>query len=174
MSKARDDLVNLISDLKNLRKRSLKLKTLSSKADSKKTEETLPRLGPLQTVSHLGQKKKLQPTKNPKDELLERCPARGIPAENKQPRYHFPPNPRPDPDLRVPVLEAFWVPSIEYPVSALGTASCSKKWKITDKENLPFFRIWSTSIYSNRQEPTYRRLYKGNPNPRIGDRLFWT
>ncbi|KAF3538408.1 hypothetical protein F2Q69_00023809 [Brassica cretica] len=39
-----------------------------------------------ETVSHLGPKKKFQPTKNPKDELLERCPARGILAENEQPR----------------------------------------------------------------------------------------
>ncbi|KAF2559574.1 hypothetical protein F2Q68_00016788 [Brassica cretica] len=38
-----------------------------------------------ETVSHLGPKKKFQPTKNPKDELLECCPARGIPAENEQP-----------------------------------------------------------------------------------------
>ncbi|KAF2562055.1 hypothetical protein F2Q70_00017567 [Brassica cretica] len=30
-------------------------------------------------------------------------------------RYHFPPSPRQDPDLRIPVPEVFWVPSIEYP-----------------------------------------------------------
>ncbi|KAF2590883.1 hypothetical protein F2Q70_00038715 [Brassica cretica] len=68
-----------------------------------------------ETVSHLDPKKKFQPTKNLKDELLERCPARGIPAENEQPRYHFPPSPRQDPDLRIPIPEAFWVPNIENP-----------------------------------------------------------
>ncbi|KAF3610815.1 hypothetical protein DY000_02049172 [Brassica cretica] len=117
-----------------------------------------------ETVSHLGPKKKFQPTKNPKDELLECCPARGIPAENEQPWQ--------DPDLRVPIPEAFWSPVSSTPVSAPGTASGSKKRQIADKENLPYFRIWKTSIYSNRQEPTYRRLYKRNPNPRMRDRHF--
>ncbi|KAF2620552.1 hypothetical protein F2Q68_00038998 [Brassica cretica] len=58
------------------------------------------------------------------------------------------------------------------PVSVPGTASSPKKRQIADKGNLPYSRIRKTSIYSNRQEPTYRRLYKGNPNPRIRDRLF--
>ncbi|KAF3501931.1 hypothetical protein F2Q69_00042115 [Brassica cretica] len=31
------------------------------------------------------------------------------------PRYHFPPSPRQDPDLWIPIPETFWVPSIEYP-----------------------------------------------------------
>ncbi|KAF3586373.1 hypothetical protein F2Q69_00030683 [Brassica cretica] len=65
-----------------------------------------------ETVSHWGPKKKFQPKKNPNDELLERCPARGIPAENKQPRYYFPPDPGQDPDLRVPVLGTLRIPGI--------------------------------------------------------------
>ncbi|KAF3610820.1 hypothetical protein DY000_02049175 [Brassica cretica] len=77
------DVLFKISDLKSLRKRSSKLQTLSSMADSKNLKKhyqgwVLYR----ETVSHLGPKKKFQPTKNPKDELLERCPARGIPAES--------------------------------------------------------------------------------------------
>ncbi|KAF3563944.1 hypothetical protein DY000_02018066 [Brassica cretica] len=68
-----------------------------------------------ETVSHLGPKKKFQPTKNPKDELLERCPDRWILAENEQPRYYFPPGPRQDPDLRVLVLVTPRIPSIGYP-----------------------------------------------------------
>ncbi|KAF3564048.1 hypothetical protein DY000_02017312 [Brassica cretica] len=36
------------------------------------------------------------------------------------------------------------------PVSVPGTASSSKKRQIADKENLPYFRIYKTSIYSNQ------------------------
>ncbi|KAF3557231.1 hypothetical protein F2Q69_00013510 [Brassica cretica] len=82
-----EDVLFKISDLKNLQKRSSKLQTMSSMADSKNLMKhyqgwVLYR----ETVSHLGPKKKFQPTKNPKYELLECCPARGIPAENEQPR----------------------------------------------------------------------------------------
>ncbi|KAF3581362.1 hypothetical protein DY000_02031090 [Brassica cretica] len=38
--------------------------------------------------------------------------------------------------------------------SVPGTTPCSKKWQLFDKENLPYFQIWKTSTYSNRQEPT--------------------
>ncbi|KAF3526914.1 hypothetical protein F2Q69_00048440 [Brassica cretica] len=38
-----------------------------------------------------------------------------------------------------------------------GTASSSKKRQIADKENLPYFRIWKTSIYSNRPIDDYIR-----------------
>ena len=56
----------------------IEIQTLSSMADSKNLKKHYQG-GVLyrETASHLGPKKKFQPTKNPKDELLERCPARG-------------------------------------------------------------------------------------------------
>ncbi|KAF3598041.1 hypothetical protein DY000_02020701 [Brassica cretica] len=50
----------------------------------------------------------------------------------------------------------------------------SGKWKTSDKENLPYFRIWKSLTYSNRLRPALGRLYKGNPNPKTRDRHFKT
>ncbi|KAF3530082.1 hypothetical protein DY000_02040906 [Brassica cretica] len=43
------------------------------------------------------------------------------------------------------------------------------KRKTSDKENLPYFRIWKSLTYSNQLRPALRRLYKGNLNPRARD-----
>ncbi|KAF3558389.1 hypothetical protein F2Q69_00014125 [Brassica cretica] len=48
------------------------------------------------------------------------------------------------------------------------------KWKTSDKENLPYFRIWKTLTCSNRLRPALGRLYKGNLNPKARDRHFET
>uniref|UniRef100_M4F6Q2 Uncharacterized protein n=1 Tax=Brassica campestris TaxID=3711 RepID=M4F6Q2_BRACM len=48
------------------------------------------------------------------------------------------------------------------------------KGKTSDKENLPYFRIWKSLTYFNRLRPALRRLYKGNLNPRARDRHFKT
>ncbi|KAF3500806.1 hypothetical protein F2Q69_00042517 [Brassica cretica] len=48
----------------------------------------------------------------------------------------------------------------------------SGKWKTSDKENLPYFRIWKSLTYSYRLGPALGRLYKGNPNPKTRDRHF--
>ncbi|KAF2554463.1 hypothetical protein F2Q68_00016841 [Brassica cretica] len=88
-----------------------------------------------ETVSHLGPKKKFQPKKNPNDELLERCPARGIPAENKQPRYYFPPDPGQDPDLRVPVLGTLRIPGIGYPGIGYPGIGSRNRLQLQEKAN---------------------------------------
>ncbi|KAF2534792.1 hypothetical protein F2Q70_00029563 [Brassica cretica] len=43
------------------------------------------------------------------------------------------------------------------------------KRKTSDKENLPYFRIWKSLTYSNRLRHDLRRLYKGNLNPKARD-----
>ncbi|KAF3515681.1 hypothetical protein DY000_02059756 [Brassica cretica] len=48
------------------------------------------------------------------------------------------------------------------------------KWKTSDRENLPYFRIWKSLTYSNRLRPALGRLYKGNLNPKARDRHFET
>ncbi|KAF3534320.1 hypothetical protein DY000_02039532 [Brassica cretica] len=50
----------------------------------------------------------------------------------------------------------------------------SEKRKTSDKENLPYFRIWKSLTYSNRLRPALRILYKGNLNPRARDPHFET
>ncbi|KAH0867438.1 hypothetical protein HID58_074460, partial [Brassica napus] len=50
----------------------------------------------------------------------------------------------------------------------------SGKGKTSDKENLPYLRIWKSLTYSNRLKPALGRLYKGNPNPKAEDRHFKT
>ncbi|WZZ88466.1 hypothetical protein YC2023_117045 [Brassica napus] len=182
------DVLFKISDLKNLRKRSSKLQTLSSMADSKNLKKhyqgwVLYR----ETVSHLGQKKKFQPTKNPKDEsswnavlpegyLLRATPvdlsAQGQTVGEKYSGIIFLRAPGRTLISGSPFQKRYGSPVSSTPVSVPGTASSSKKRQIADKGNLPYFRIWKTSIYSNRQEPTYRRLYKGDPNPRIRRRYL--
>ncbi|KAF3602315.1 hypothetical protein F2Q69_00035291 [Brassica cretica] len=47
-----------------------------------------------------------------------------------------------------------------------GITPSSGKWKTSDMDNLPYFRIWKSLTYSNRLRPTSRRLYKGKSNPR--------
>ncbi|KAF3524670.1 hypothetical protein F2Q69_00048828 [Brassica cretica] len=50
----------------------------------------------------------------------------------------------------------------------------SGKWKTSDKENLPYFRIWKSLTYSNRLRSALGRPYKGNLNPKTRDRHFET
>ncbi|KAF3601237.1 hypothetical protein F2Q69_00036333 [Brassica cretica] len=45
------------------------------------------------------------------------------------------------------------------------------KRKTSDKENLPYFRIWKSLTYFNRLRPAIRRLYKGNLNLKEGSNL---
>ncbi|KAF3513727.1 hypothetical protein F2Q69_00006762 [Brassica cretica] len=68
---------------------------------------------------------------------------------------------------RGPCLEALWIRSQGPPLS-------SGKRKISDMENLPYFRIWKSLTYSNRLRPTSRQQYKEGLNPRTGDRHFKT
>ncbi|KAF3575419.1 hypothetical protein DY000_02030842 [Brassica cretica] len=59
-------------------------------------------------------------------------------------------------------------------VRSLGPPPSPGKRKTSDKENLPYFRIWKSLSYSNRLRPTLRRLYKWNLNPKARDRHFKT
>ncbi|KAF2590117.1 hypothetical protein F2Q70_00038572 [Brassica cretica] len=84
----------------------------------------------------------------------------------------------PDPGLDT----GLWVPARRHPGSplrstpgqVLGTAPFLRERKTSDKENLPYFRIWKSLTYSNRLSPALRRLYKENLNPRARDRHFKT
>ncbi|WZZ44761.1 hypothetical protein YC2023_041020 [Brassica napus] len=57
-------------------------------------------------------------------------------------------------------------------VRSPGPPPSPGKRKASDKENLPYFRIWKSLTYSNRLRPALRRLYKGNLNPEARDRHF--
>ncbi|KAF3506953.1 hypothetical protein F2Q69_00006018 [Brassica cretica] len=59
-------------------------------------------------------------------------------------------------------------------VRSPGPPPSPGKRKASDKENLPYFRIWKSLTYSNRLRPALRRLYKGNLNPKARDRHFKT
>ncbi|KAF2546184.1 hypothetical protein F2Q70_00022305 [Brassica cretica] len=75
-----------------------------------------------------------------------------------------------------------WVPAKRNPGSPLWSSPgpvprpppSPGERKTSDKENLPYFRIWKSLTYSNRLRPALRRLYKGNLNPRARDRHFET
>ncbi|KAF2581695.1 hypothetical protein F2Q68_00004959 [Brassica cretica] len=55
----------------------------------------------------------------------------------------FPPASRQDPGPRVPDKRTVQVPAKRNP--GIGPRDLpSKKWKISDKENLPYFRIWKS------------------------------
>ncbi|KAF3500615.1 hypothetical protein F2Q69_00042046 [Brassica cretica] len=47
-----------------------------------------------------------------------------------------------------------------------------EKWKTSDKDNLPYLRIWKSSTYSSRLRPALGRLYKANLNRKARDRHF--
>ncbi|KAF3498149.1 hypothetical protein DY000_02052964 [Brassica cretica] len=68
--------------------RSAKTQSLSVLYDRfKNPKKALPGLGPRQKSRLLlGSEEEFQHVNNPKHELLERCPARGILAENEKPR----------------------------------------------------------------------------------------
>ena len=51
-----------------------------------------------------------------------------------------------------------------FPGPVPGSPLSSRKWKTSDKGNLPYFRIWKS----------LGRLYKGNLNPKARDRHFET
>ncbi|KAF3529960.1 hypothetical protein DY000_02039607 [Brassica cretica] len=59
-------------------------------------------------------------------------------------------------------------------VRSQGPPPSPGKRKTSDKENLPYFRKWKSLNYSNRLRPALERLYKGNLNPKAGDRYFKT
>ncbi|KAF2579193.1 hypothetical protein F2Q68_00005032 [Brassica cretica] len=75
-----------------------------------------------------------------------------------------------------------WIPTRRNPGSSLwsfpgpvpGSPPSSGKWKTSDKENLPYFRIWKSLTYSTRLRPALGRLYKGNLNPKAEDGHFET
>ncbi|KAF3534076.1 hypothetical protein DY000_02039647 [Brassica cretica] len=59
-------------------------------------------------------------------------------------------------------------------VRSQGPSPSRWKRKTSNKENLPNFQIWKSLTYSNRLRPALERLYKGNLNPKAGDRHFKT
>ncbi|KAF3527252.1 hypothetical protein DY000_02040938 [Brassica cretica] len=77
-------------------------------------------------------------------------------------RYRIPPDPKQNTGL--------WVPATRHPdprydvfrIRSQGPPPSSGKRKTSDKENLPYFRIWKSLTCSNRLRPTLRRLYKDN------------
>ncbi|KAF2555079.1 hypothetical protein F2Q68_00017393 [Brassica cretica] len=56
----------------------------------------------------------------------------------------FPPASRRTPTLGSPIRELSRSPLEGIPSSVPGTELPSKKWKTSDKENLPYFRIWKS------------------------------
>ncbi|KAF3604456.1 hypothetical protein F2Q69_00034957 [Brassica cretica] len=80
-------------------------------------------------------------------------------------------------ELRFPGSPLEGTPVPRYGVFRVRSQDClpsSGKWKTSDKENLPYFRIWMSLTYSNGLRPALGRLYKGNPNPKARDRHFKT
>ncbi|KAF2586408.1 hypothetical protein F2Q70_00035630 [Brassica cretica] len=75
---------------------------------------------------------------------------------------------------RIPARRNPGSPLWSFPGPVLGSPPSSGKWKTSDKENLPYFRIWMSLTYSNGLRPALGRLYKGNPNPKARDRHFKT
>ncbi|KAF3589257.1 hypothetical protein F2Q69_00030621 [Brassica cretica] len=89
---------------------------------------------------------------------------------------------KPDPGLepqeghrpRGPRLEAPRFPAMKYSGPGPKDYPFSREKENSDKENLPYFRIWKSLTYSNRLRPSLRRLYKGNLNPKARARHFET
>ncbi|KAF3521410.1 hypothetical protein F2Q69_00047184 [Brassica cretica] len=97
----------------------------------------------------------------------------------------IPPNPRQSTGLWIPAgrnpgsQDSRWneprFPSTKYSGSGPQDRPFPPgKWKTSDRENLPYFRIWKSLTYSNRLRPALGRLYKGNLNPKARDRHFET
>ncbi|KAH0898980.1 hypothetical protein HID58_048548 [Brassica napus] len=62
----------------------------------------------------------------------------------KIPRYHFLPPPGKTQTLGSPIRERSRSPLEGTLSSVSGTELPSKEWKTSDKENLPYFRIWKS------------------------------
>ncbi|KAF2620424.1 hypothetical protein F2Q68_00039220 [Brassica cretica] len=75
---------------------------------------------------------------------------------------------------RIPARRNPRFPAMEFSGSGPRIAPFPGKWKTSDKENLPYFRIWKSLTYSNRLRPALGRLYKGDLNPKARDRHFET
>ncbi|KAF3600024.1 hypothetical protein F2Q69_00036221 [Brassica cretica] len=73
-------------------------------------------------------------------------------------RYHFLQPPGRTQTLGSSIRERSKSPLEGTPSSVPGTELPSKKWKTSDKENLPYFRIWKTcpSFRSTHEEPTQK------------------
>ncbi|KAF3565954.1 hypothetical protein DY000_02015625 [Brassica cretica] len=90
-----------------------------------------------------------------------RTPAYGSPLERT-------------PVPRIPAKRNPGSPQWSFPGPVPGSPHSPGKWKTSDKENLPYFRIWKSLTYSNRLRPALGRLYKGNLNPKARDRHLET
>ncbi|KAF2555017.1 hypothetical protein F2Q68_00017402 [Brassica cretica] len=64
------------------------------------------------------------------------------------------------------------IPAMEFSGFGLRIDPSPGKWKTSDKENLPYFRIWKSLTYCNRLRPAIGRLHKGNLNPKARHRHF--
>ncbi|WZZ45707.1 hypothetical protein YC2023_041966 [Brassica napus] len=67
------------------------------------------------------------------------------PCWGKIPRYHFLQPPGSTQTLGSPIRERSRSPLEGTPSLVPGTELLSNKWKTSDKENLPYFRIWKNN-----------------------------
>ncbi|KAF3565534.1 hypothetical protein DY000_02014370 [Brassica cretica] len=78
-----------------------------------------------------------------------RTPASGSPLEGT-------------PVPRIPARRNPGSPLRTFPGPVPGSPPSYRKWKTSDKENLPYFRMWKSLAYSNRLRPTRTRVLTQN------------
>ncbi|KAF3504774.1 hypothetical protein F2Q69_00042270 [Brassica cretica] len=110
--------------------------------------------------------------------MVERLPGVAPPIRKSNPDSYAD-TPFPDEITLIEMPRKFFFPSIKaisarrnpgsplwiFPGPVQGSPPSSGKWKTSDKENVPYFRMWKSLAYSNRLRPALGRLYKGNLNP---------